>query len=338
MSSIKDVAALSGVSVPTVYKVFSNTYTTSDEVRKKVLAAAQELSYTPKSLKDSKIKKDNQQDIIGVVVGSVLNSFFNRLIDVLTKEFERYQFRVVALYCNDDVDQMVNNLELLEKLNVKAIIFEPMTNERFDVIYRLQEKKVVMLQLFNMTYPEIDVLKFDDEAGTYLATKQLIKCGHRNITMFYKRWDLCPDREPGYRRAFEEFSIPLVEENLCKMDYVGSIRNIIRQKITTLQPTAIISVNEAMTVNVIQTLNEMNLSIPGDISLIVYDDLPWIRAYNITAIAHPFEQIASSACEIILNRIKQRMDNEMVNKATVLVIDPVLISRSSIRILDSFIN
>ena len=195
-----------------------------------------------------------------------------------------------------------------------------------------------MLQLFNMTYPEIDVLKFDDEAGTYLATKQLIKCGHRNITMFYKRWDLCPDREPGYRRAFEEFSIPLVEENLCKMDYVGSIRNIIRQKITTLQPTAIISVNEAMTVNVIQTLNEMNLSIPGDISLIVYDDLPWIRAYNITAIAHPFEQIASSACEIILNRIKQRMDNEMVNKATVLVIDPVLISRSSIRILDSFIN
>lgn len=37
MSSIKDVAALSGVSVPTVYKVFSDTYTTSDEVRKRCL-------------------------------------------------------------------------------------------------------------------------------------------------------------------------------------------------------------------------------------------------------------------------------------------------------------
>jgi len=338
VSTIKDVADLSGVSVPTVYKVFSDTYTTSEDVRKRVLDAARELSYIPKALKGGKVKRDNQQDIIGIVVGSVLNSFFNRLIDALTKEFERYQIQVVALYCNDDIDQMIKNLELLEKLNVKAIIFEPMTTERMDVIDRLQDAGVVMLQLFNVIYPEMDVLKFDDEAGTYLAAKQLIKCGHRNITMFYKRWDLCPEREPGYRRAFQEYSLPIFEENLCKMDYVGNIRNIIRQKITVLKPTAIISVNEAMTVNVIQTLNEMHLSIPRDISLIVYDDLPWIRAYNITAISHPFEQVASSACEIILNGIRQRRENEIKKEAAVLAIDPVLISRSSVCILDGFIN
>ena len=50
MSNIKDVAALAGVSVPTVYKAYSNTYFTSPEIREKVYAAAKELGYVPKAV------------------------------------------------------------------------------------------------------------------------------------------------------------------------------------------------------------------------------------------------------------------------------------------------
>ena len=50
MSNIKDVAALAGVSVPTVYKAYSNTYFTSPEIREKVYAAAKELGYVPKTV------------------------------------------------------------------------------------------------------------------------------------------------------------------------------------------------------------------------------------------------------------------------------------------------
>lgn len=41
------------------------------------------------------------------------------------------------------------------QLNVKAVIFEPMTDTRYDIVYRLKENGIVMLQLFSSVYPEL---------------------------------------------------------------------------------------------------------------------------------------------------------------------------------------
>ena len=50
MATIKEVAELANVSVPTVYKVFDENYTTTDEIRKRVLKASKELDYRPRKI------------------------------------------------------------------------------------------------------------------------------------------------------------------------------------------------------------------------------------------------------------------------------------------------
>lgn len=164
MSRVRDVAQVAGVSVATVYKVFNEDYTTSEDVRNRVIAAAKTLSYTHKASSE-KTQKTAAKNTVGIVVGSILNPFFNRMIEAISKEFERYHYRVLILYCNDDVHQFNSNLELLMQLNVKAVIFEPMTDTRYDIVYRLKENGIVMLQLFSSVYPELDTLQFDDEMG-----------------------------------------------------------------------------------------------------------------------------------------------------------------------------
>ena len=326
MSKIKQISELSGVSVPTVYKVFSNTYPTSAKAKEKVLQAAKELNYTPDKLKKNK-KPDMSKAIIGIVVGSVLNSFFNSIISGINNEFERYNYHIIVLYCNGDPLKMHKNLELLQSISANAIIFEPMESYRLEIVEELRKNGTVMLQLFSQVYKNIDVLRFNDELGTYMAVNKLIEYGHRSIAMFYKKWDLCPEREPGYIRAFEENGLTLDYDYICRMDFSGNIRNLIREKLIRLKPTAILSVNEMMSINVIQTLNEMKLKVPEDMSLIIYDDLPWVCAYDYTAISHPFDQISSMACEIVLNRLQNAcMDN---STSTILEIDPIFISRGS---------
>lgn len=328
MSRVRDVAQVAGVSVATVYKVFNEDYTTSEDVRNRVIAAAKTLSYTHKASSE-KTQKTAAKNTVGIVVGSILNPFFNRMIEAISKEFERYHYRVLILYCNDDVHQFNSNLELLMQLNVKAVIFEPMTDTRYDIVYRLKENGIVMLQLFSSVYPELDTLQFDDELGTYTAVKHFLKSGHSRIAMIYKYWAIRPEREPGYLRAFQEFNIDVNPEFLCKLSFEGSIKNIIKERIEKLKPTAILAVNEPISINVVQALGELNLKIPEDISLIIYDDLSWATAYNISTIAHAFDSVGSQVCQVIMRRIKLAGTGQEIEPIR-LVIDPELISRGSV--------
>ena len=328
MSRVRDVAQVAGVSVATVYKVFNEDYTTSEDVRNRVIAAAKTLSYTHKASSE-KTQKTAAKNTVGIVVGSILNPFFNRMIEAISKEFERYHYRAQILYCNDDVHQFNSNLELLMQLNVKAVIFEPMTDTRYDIVYRLKENGIVMLQLFSSVYPELDTLQFDDELGTYTAVKHFLKSGHSRIAMFYKYWAIRPEREPGYLRAFQEFNIDVNPEFLCKLSFEGSIKNIIKERIEKLKPTAILAVNEPISINVVQALGELNLKIPEDISLIIYDDLSWATAYNISTIAHAFDSVGSQVCQVIMRRIKLAGTGQEIEPIR-LVIDPELISRGSV--------
>ena len=83
------------------------------------MQAAKELNYTPDKLKKNK-KPDMSKAIIGIVVGSVLNSFFNRIISGITKEFERYNYHIIVLYCNGDP------LKMHKKPRITTKAFLPM--------------------------------------------------------------------------------------------------------------------------------------------------------------------------------------------------------------------
>ena len=93
--------------------------------------------------------------IIGIVVGSVLNSFFNRIISGITKEFERYNYHIIVLYCKGDPLKMHKNLELLQSISANAIIFEPMESYRLEIVEELRKNGTVMLQLFSQVYKEL---------------------------------------------------------------------------------------------------------------------------------------------------------------------------------------
>ena len=71
MATIKEVAELANVSVPTVYKVFDENYTTTDEIRKRVLKASKELDYRPR--KNRKTYRDSKT--IAIIYNEFINSF-----------------------------------------------------------------------------------------------------------------------------------------------------------------------------------------------------------------------------------------------------------------------
>ena len=90
MSTIQDVAQKAGVSVSTVYKVFSDSYKTRDEIRERVLKACDELNYSHHSM----IKK---RKLLGMMFSEVTNSFTNTLMQMIIDELGD-EYDIVTLF------------------------------------------------------------------------------------------------------------------------------------------------------------------------------------------------------------------------------------------------
>lgn len=93
-------------------------------------------------------------------------------------------------------------------------------------------------------------------------------------------------------------------------------------------PTAVIAATNVIGMVVIKLCKEMNLSIPQDISLIMFDDVPWASLLDITAIAQPINNIGLYTARTIMKRILNQ--NKFEGPITS-VLEPQLVVRNSVR-------
>ncbi|HJB29052.1 MAG TPA: LacI family transcriptional regulator [Candidatus Blautia faecavium] len=330
MGSIKEVAALAGVSVPTVYKAFSNTYYTSPEIRLRVYEAAKKLNYVPKSLKNRNSKEEPKT--LAVLLDQIVNPFYSRMLEEATKQFAHTGYRLMVFFNDENAAAEKINFDLALSHKCDGIIFVPTPDGDDDMVQTLAEKNFPMLQLFRTVHTQLDTLLIDDQLGTYLAVKHLIQSGHKKIMLVSKTNSALIKREVGYKRAFDEAGYEVNDEFLYLISYSECNKEMIKQKVKKLSPTAILSVGENTSVNVLQALKEMNLAIPEDISLIIYDDLPWAAPYGITTVTHSYETLAKMIADMVDKLFFPEKKGEEVGPARI-VLDPMLIARDSVKII-----
>ena len=330
MGSIKEVAALAGVSVPTVYKAFSNTYYTSPNIRARVYEAAKQLNYVPKSMKN--INNKEEQKILAVFLDEMVNPFYSRMLEETSKQLERMGFRLMVMFNDGKSTSEKMNFELALSHKCDGILFVPEPDGDDVMIQTLAEKNFRMLQLFRTVHPQLDTLLIDDLLGTYLAVKHLIQSGHKKIMLVSKTNSALIRREDGYKKAFDEAGMKVDEDFLYLITYSECNKELIKQRVKKLEPTAILSVGENTSINVLQALKEMELSIPRDISLIIYDDLPWAAPYGITTVAHSYEALAKLIAEMVDKLFNPQKKSCDAGPARI-VLDPMLIARDSVKII-----
>lgn len=328
MATIQEVAKLANVSVATAYKVFSDTYTTEAQNTQRVLQAAKILGYVPKK-KERHPSRDYK--LIALLFSEASNEFNTSLIRTLTKKFSHFQFRVVVMYSNENDETEAQNFRMALDLDVDAVIYATVSGKRHEYADKLIERGIPIVQLFAPVYPQLNTIVFDDALGTYLATKALLQTGHRRILMLYRSRDCMPRREPGYIKAFEEFNVPVDARFLFHLDLESSIKLILKKKIDELKPTAIISVNEPISIETIQVLKEAKMNVPEDISLIIYDDLSWAAASGYTTVAHPFDQVGTVCRNLILSMMQKKGNSQAEQAPAKLVIEPMVILRDSVK-------
>ena len=337
--TIKEVAAQAGVSFATASRALSGSGYSSSETRQRVQQAAIELGYKPHATARS--LKLSRSNIVGLIIADIVNPFYSYLADGLLDCAKRLDYHVMLCATDEDPAMEQEYLEVLMENRVDGIVAVPTGANlaQWQEALKLGTKLVLIdRELSNI--PEADVVLVDNEKGAREATEFLLRLGHRRIGIITGPTATTTGngRLQGYYQALRTAGVS-IDPNLVQ---IGNFKRDSgfkgTQRLLSLDdpPTAIFAANNVLGEATLFAIRERGLKIPDDISLILFDDVPWasLTSPTVSVVAQPAYSIGFVGMERLVQRLHEESD--AVHPSVRTVLQPELVIRESCAPLKTF--
>ena len=330
--SVKDVAALAGVSVGTVSNVLNRPERVSPETRDRVSAAITELGFVRNE--SARHLRAGSSRTVGLVVLDVANPFFTDVARGVEDTASAAGLAVIL--CNTDEKPAKENsyLDLLEEQRVRGILITP-ADEISDRLTDLRRRgtPVVLLDRKAAGRDQCSV-SVDDRKGGDLAVTHLLDSRHRRIAFVGGPTSIAQvaDRLRGARLAIKRAGLPdgALTVQIMEGLNVASGRLAIQQLLTMPKrriPTAVFCANDLLALGALQELSHQGVRVPYDMAIVGYDDIDFASAAMVplSSVRQPRHQIGRTAAELLI----EEADDTGSHKHRQVVFEPELIVRES---------
>src|SRR5262245_999015 len=320
-----DVAKLAEVSHQTVSRVINGSPHVRPETRERVLAAMAKLEYRPNTM--ARALATGRSRTLGVV------GFDTTLYGPATALFGLnhaapgggYSIRTVSMRTLD----RSSILEAVERLRVQGVegilAIAPQTDSAHAVLQLPDDLPVVAVQ----AGPEggIPLVSGDSEAGAVEATEHLLKLGHSTVWHIAgpENWFEARQRVAGWQRALRAAGIEppaaLYGDWSPQSGYELGARLAANPDVT-----AVFAANDHMALGLLRALHEAGRSVPGDVSIVGFDDVPEAAFFTppLTTMRQDFAELGRRSFHLLLDEIAR--DDRT---ATRLSVKPELVVRAS---------
>lgn len=302
MATIKDVAAVAGVTVTTVSRVLNNRGYISDKTRKKVYNAMAELDYRPNEVARSLIRK--KSNLIGLIVPDVAHPFFSELTSHI--EYFAYKAGYKILLCDSYQESYKEKdyIAMLRSNQVDGIIMASHTLE-VDEYMNLNLPVVAVDRTFSETIPYITS---DNYSGGVQATNLLIDKGCKKIAHISGPLILntpANNRYKAFTDVAEQKNIEsvLIETELgLHQDYERIIHKLFQDHPDV---DGIFASSDMIAIAAIKVANEIGKRIPGDLKIVGFDDISFASMIvpSLTTIKQSTEMMGKMTIQLLADQI-----------------------------------
>ncbi len=291
----EDVARLAGVSTATVSYVINNgPRPVASDTRERILRAIAELGYYPNELARS--LRIRQTLTIGVVIPDLLNPVYTGLACLLEELCFRKGYVMIVCSTNRQANKERRLAEMLRAKQVDGVVFLP-DSESMDAltIFRDAHVPTVILEHDIESMPCVAI---DDYRGGFIGTEHLIHLGHRQIGFIQQQptYTTSQRRLHGYLNALHDHGIEPDRSLIvtCDSGYRGGMEAM---RVLLGRVTAVFAHNDVIALGVMRAIYDARLTVPGDISVVGYDDITSSAYYMppLTTVSYPAEAMAHSA-------------------------------------------
>jgi len=332
MATIKDVAALAGVSAGTVSNVLNRPSYVKAETRERVLAAIRELDFTPHQ--GARQFRPGRVRTLGLAVANLDNPFF---VDVALGAEERCaELGVGVVITNSGYDAVreTHNLDLLVQSRVQGIIIAPV-DENSSRLEMLKDRGVPMV-FVDRVGDDRDCwsVVVDDYRGGQVGIRHLIETGHTRIA-FLGHPETSPKvrtRLAGARSVIDQHpgvELELLEASSWTIEAGRAAGSRLVERDPRRRPTAVFCANDMVALGLEQQLLRDGLRVPEDIAIVGYDDVEWasVSSVPLTTVRQPRKGLGRTAVDMIMELLGR--PSARIPRSNHVVLQPDLVIRDS---------
>ena len=317
MATIKDVAALAGVSAGTVSNVLNRPSYVNAETRERVLAAIRELDFVPRQ--GSRQFRPGRVRTLGLSIANLDNPFF---VDVALGSEERCtELGAGVIFCNSSYDPVreSHNLDLLVQSRVQGIIIAPV-DEKSSRLAMLKDRGVPMVFVDRVGDDrECWSVVVDDFRGGQLAMQHLLDRGHRRIAFLGH-----PEKSQKVRTRLE-----LMAADSWTIEAGAAAADRLAERAPANRPAAVACANDMLALGLQHGLMRQGIRVPQDIAIVGYDDLAWSEVADVplTTVRQPRKALGRTAVDMIMDLLSR--PPATVPARNHVVLQPELVVRES---------
>lgn len=308
MPTIRDVADRAGVSRATVSRVLAGRPTVDPALKARVEAAVRELDFRPDPVASALARR--RSAVVTLIVADVQNPFYAALARGVQDVCHEHGLTLLLANSDDRPEIEQTYLRRASEYRAAGVLLSPASGaEELQPVFRELTCPVVLVNRY-LRGVETDAVVLDNLLGGYLATRHLLELGHREIAHLAGPGfsSASRDRAEGYRQALQEWGItPDPGWTFPGTLYAECGRRWARQ-FAAGQPsfTAVFAVNDLVAIGVMESLATAGVAIPGDVSLVGFDNSPLSALWciGLTTLEQPGYEMGRAAAQCLLERIK----------------------------------
>jgi Transcriptional regulators len=303
--TIKEVAERAGVSRSTTSRALAGNGYVADAVRQRVRKAADELGYvvdaTARSL------KQRSSRVIGVVVSDLRNAFYADLAWGAGNAAREAGYTMMLV---DDGGDAAGELEAAHAFvasRVAGVVLTPVADSAAAFLGRQRVPVVEVDRVFG----DVDAVVIDNRHAARGTTEHLLSLGHRRIALVIDEtdWTTGRDRRAGYADALDAAGVAVDPSLVLSAGWDADAAGAAARRLLDGpdRPTAVFAANNLLAEGVFRAASALGLRIPDDLSLVAFDDAPWMSMVHpgITAVTQDAAQLGAEAVALLLRRIAE---------------------------------
>jgi LacI family transcriptional regulator len=309
--TLEQVAATAGVSPSTASRALAGKarqYRISTKTEEAILVAAKGLGFRPSHVAQS--LRSRRSGLIGLLVPDASNPFFASIARKATVFAEKHGLSTLLADSHDSLDHEVELLTHLRSRQVEGLIVCSIggSSSHLQSLEQGGANVVVVDRWFSDV--QLPTVTSDNERGAFMATSAIIDKGHRQIGCLQGRPDTSSNDErlQGFKNALQLHQLGLDPSLIRGDDFSeeSGYRSTCELLDAHAELSAIFAFSNQNALGALRAFAERKLSVPGDLSLVMFDDAPFAEflASPLSVVRQDVEAIGHRAAELLIEQIR----------------------------------
>ena len=305
--TMRDVAALAGVSLKTVSRVVNREDGVSDDLVAKVERAATQLDYRPNLTASNLRRSDRKTATWGLLLEDVANPFSSAVHRGVEEVARELGVAVFAASMDEDPERERELVATFSSRRVDALIIAPTATEHAYLVNEARNGIAVVFVDRPAFGFDADCVVTDNRAGSAAATRHLIEHGHKRIAFIgdYASITTANERYQGYVDALAAAGVQLRPELVMRdvHDAVQAASAVHALLALDDAPTAIFAAQNLITMGTVEALRDAGAQ--HRIALVGFDDFAMANLLDpgVSVVAQDPRAIGRLAATLVNERL-----------------------------------